>query len=483
MTKKEIMPKYQAGERACPICSAPLPAHQTWRGARYRFCGQAECAAIVEKMKGGRYVHANEQKCQAGGCDNFVPAGWYANRPNYLSCSGQCCLRRSLRGNHARKCGCGCGQNVYRSAGKKKVLGLVFVSREHRSNHRRNRYLTANCGNFKDLALEYINGFAALHYAPDGRKVQSALGRFFRFLNAQGIASLEDVTARTITQYLAWSERSGWRGAGDTISRIATFFNWQILEGRRQAGNPVIGLLHNARRKQSVPRPLLQEDLNLAWKLLEERGNARLRLATAIAEEAGLRNGEICRLRIADVDMVEQRLFVRLPTKTKRERFAHFSHQTKRRFEEWMKERDPDCGHDFLLHNFYGRPCQVTALGGEFHRVLCKTYKGRPVNETGFDRWSIHRLRHTMATNLTSGGADAATVMAAGGWRSFSAMAGYAQVDPAVARRGYEQAMRRAMENNLAVPRTTVLTPAQLLERQHLETPKERPGRPAEHCV
>lgn len=34
MTKEEMMPKHAAGERKCPICSEPLPAHQTWAGAR-----------------------------------------------------------------------------------------------------------------------------------------------------------------------------------------------------------------------------------------------------------------------------------------------------------------------------------------------------------------------------------------------------------------------------------------------------------------
>lgn len=483
MTNEEIMPRYEAGERTCPICSDPLPAHHTWRGARHRFCGKAECAAVVKKMKGGRYVAPNEQRCEAGSCDNFVPEGWYANRPNYLSCSGKCCLRRSIRGNLCRQCGCGCGLNVYRSSAKKTASGLVFASPQHRGNYRRAQYLTECCGIFRDLVVEYLNGFAALHYSTDQSTVRSALGRFFIFINEQGIKSLEDVTPRTISEYLVWSERSGRHGAANKMFCIATFFNWQIAEGRRQAGNPVIGPIHNGRKKQRIPRPLKKDALDFAWKLLRERGNARLRLAAAIGEEGGLRMGEICRLRIEDVDMVQQRLFVRLPNKGKRERFAFFSHKVLECCQDWMQQRDPDCGHDFLLHNSYRNPCKVGTLGAEFNRVLCKTYRGKAVNEAGFDHWSTHRLRHTMATNLTNGGADAATVMAAGGWVTFNAMAGYAQVDPAVARRGYEEAMHRVAETKLAVPRTTVLTPAELLKRRPVRTGKEQSGRPPEHCV
>jgi integrase/recombinase XerC len=81
MTNAERMPKYEAGERSCPICSDPLPAHQTWPGAIYRFCGKPECAAIVKTMKGGRYIGTGEHKCEGADCDNFVPEGRYRPQP------------------------------------------------------------------------------------------------------------------------------------------------------------------------------------------------------------------------------------------------------------------------------------------------------------------------------------------------------------------------------------------------------------------
>jgi DNA repair exonuclease SbcCD ATPase subunit len=31
MTKDQMMPEYEAGERNCPLCSRPLPAHQLLR--------------------------------------------------------------------------------------------------------------------------------------------------------------------------------------------------------------------------------------------------------------------------------------------------------------------------------------------------------------------------------------------------------------------------------------------------------------------
>jgi integrase len=175
--------------------------------------------------------------------------------------------------------------------------------------------------------------------------------------------------------------------------------------------------IYHPGRKKSVPRPYSAEEMKFAWALLHERGNARVRCAVAIAEESGLRLGEICRLRVQDIDVVAQRCFVRGPNKTNRDRYSFFGGKTKQCFEAWMNEREPGCGHDALLYNTLKKPYGPPALIAEINRSLCKTHRGRLVNETGFDRWHMHRLRRTWACNLVSGCADMKTVMTNGGWK------------------------------------------------------------------
>jgi site-specific recombinase XerD len=130
-----------------------------------------------------------------------------------------------------------------------------------------------------------------------------------------------------------------------------------------------------------------------------------------------------------------------LPNKTSRERYALFSDNAKRCIEAWLEERNEDCGHDFLFHNSMGKPLTKQVLHHEFRRTVCKTYDGKVIHEDGLDSWSTHRLRHTMASDLVSGGADISSVMEAGGWRSYDCMAGYAQVDVERARKGSSRAM------------------------------------------
>ena len=71
-----------------------------------------------------------------------------------------------------------------------------------------------------------------------------------------------------------------------------------------------------------------------------------------------------------------------------------------------------------------------------------------------------------MASNLVSAGADAATVMAAGGWRTYEAMCGYAKVDEDVARRGYDEATKRARDLKATAPRKKTLSVNEFLDRK-----------------
>jgi integrase len=165
-----------------------------------------------------------------------------------------------------------------------------------------------------------------------------------------------------------------------------------------------------------------------------------------LAEEGGPRIGEICRIKVSDVDLERRRILIGLPNKTMTERFVRFHDKTAKFLKLWLAERDPSVRHDYLLHRPNGRPYNNLSLHYAIAKVVCKTVLHKKVNEDGLDVWSTHRLRHVMASRLVSNGADAATVMSMGGWTTGGAMAGYAQVQDHVADRGYHEAMARAAE-------------------------------------
>jgi len=458
---------FQEGERKCPICNEPLPAHETWSGARYRFCMKVECKIAVRRSHSGmRYVEQRQVKCGASGCTNYIPEGVYSLNPPVLTCSAMC-AKTKLRATSSRMqqvlCRCGCGVMLTRRISDHNKEGY-FASGSCRDRYRIQRYINENCGVLKDLIEEYLGGEALNRYRVVAT-ARASIVPFFRYLNVRGITCLESVTPRTITEYITWSMRTSSRNVGEHMSYLSVFFKWMMAMGYREAGNPVIGMMHNPKQKKRLPRPYSEEEMDRTWNLLFARGNARLRFAAAIGEETGLRISEVCNLRLRDIDIEGSHCLVRTPNKSNRERIAFFSEKTKLFYAEWMKERRSDVEHDYVLHSKMGKGCITKGLRGEFNSVLCKTCRGRKVNDTGFDKWSFHRLRHTMATRLASVGADAATVMVAGGWTTYKAMEGYTQVSPETNQSEYQDAMRRAEEEKRFVPVTRTLSPMQLLTR------------------
>jgi integrase len=286
-----------------------------------------------------------------------------------------------------------------------------------------------------------------------------------KFLDESGIKSLEDVTPMTISAFGKWGRENGSPNLLSQVSHLSTFYNWRIMTGLRTKANPVISSVHAGRKRKRLPRPFSDETLALIWKCLDSRGNSRLRAQAAIAEESGMRRGEIINIRLSDIDLERYEIFVRLPNKTNREHTARFREKTKTLVSLWLKDRDPECGHDYLFHNTEGNPCKKLQIHLEFVNVLCKSLRGRKLHDEGLDSWSMHRMRHTMATKLAKGGASCSTIMGVVGWSSYSAMVGYVGIDEEDKERGYTEAMERADEKDAHQPESQVLTLAEVFER------------------
>lgn len=482
MGSKLTVETFADGKRNCPNCGTALPAHETWPGARFRYCGNSACTEQLRQHDNGRYVAPNTVKCDAEGCTEYVPEGFYGPYASFLCCSVSCWQKRRAQRQEEVLCACGCSTPVTHRV-RSALNDSAYVSPEHQARHKQELFLKEAFGAFRPIIEEYLTDFVSLHYrAP--KYVKSSLGRLFRYLNEIGIKSLDEINCGTITQFLIWAHK-GNRGVNtDLLSCISTFFKWLEMTDRRTTCNPVNSFLHRQQKPHRLPRPLSNEEQKLAWDLLHERGDARLRLAFAIGEETGMRIGEIGRIRLSDVDASGHRFFVRLPNKKNRERYAWFGPKTAKYLTEWLAERDSACGHDHLLYNYSHRKTRFTtkSLGAAFSRVLCKSYKGKLLHERGFDKWSTHRLRHTMATNLVAGGADAAVVMAAGGWIDPDTMAGYVKVNESQAKHSYEAAMRRADQQQHDAPKTRVLTPQEVLQLRRGAALQPQKS-PVERCV
>jgi site-specific recombinase XerD len=432
-----------AGEKTCEICGDFLPALTYYTGKKHFVCSKSACRhKIFELDRKTITVAAGEKICDRPGCDNPVPPGTYYDLRRKFFCSSACEQKVYRTGSQPVKCAY-CGEEVKTYPCLKE--GRHYCSQKEFGLHLRELNNKAKAGRFKKILEEYTEKFCPTHYKPDSIKaVRCDLRLFFEFLNIQRIKSLEKVAPKTITRFIAWSNQRG-STPNRAVRFLVIFFNWMIAEGRRKAPNPIVPHFHKQTSGKRLPRPFSERELAFIWQLLDERGDTQAKLVVAIGEECGLRVGEISRLRVEDVDLRGQQVFVRLPNKTDTERWVPFHNKTKRYLTQWLTERDVTCGHNFLFYNVLKRPPSVAHIQMKMRAILCKQSR-HTSHQQGLDKLSLHRLRHFCASQLCNSGADAATVMAVGGWKSFDSMQGYVQLRPGTVRRDYDQAMARAAE-------------------------------------
>ncbi|WP_232298841.1 tyrosine-type recombinase/integrase [Granulicella tundricola] len=339
-------------------------------------------------------------------------------------------------------CDCGCGTIFSRYRNKIRFKSN-FVNVKHKGEFQRRKYLQDHCGPYLGLVSEYLEGVAKLRYRNVGL-VRKLLCPFFRFLWERGIVSLKDVVPATVTAFQVWARENGFASAATDTSALSVFFQWLIVEERYFEDSPVIPAIHGKRKRARTGRPYSQEDISQIRQLLDVRGNERLRAFFEIANESGLRKSEIYRLRLEDLVIEQRSLKVGLPNKSMTERLAFFGDRASCRILEWLSVRKPDCGHGFLFHNHYGAPLLRNTTQEEFKRILCKMYRGRMAHETGLETFSIHRLRHTLASKLASNGADANTLMNVLGWVSPSSLESYTRLSEEAKVQGFVWASERA---------------------------------------
>jgi len=129
------------------------------------------------------------------------------------------------------------------------------------------------------------------------------------------------------------------------------------------------------------------------------------------------------------------------------ERWVPYHEKTRRYLEEWLRERDNSCGHDYLFHNSLGDPMKPSTLWWHLRVIFdgFRTKKAAKYDEV-FKGFKYHRLRHSMTSRLANHGVDVATLMALGGWRSWDGMQSYVKVEPETVQASYEEAMKEIRE-------------------------------------
>lgn len=184
------------------------------------------------------------------------------------------------------------------------------------------------------------------------------------------------------------------------LSALKSFYKYLTVRTKQLQENPVADLEYPKLRK-SLPRYLTMEQASRLLQSVSGVNEKRDYAILMLFLNCGIRRSELVGLNITDV--YEDR--IRVVGKGNKERFVYFGTPCRKAIDAYMTVRNDLVLTDnrALFGSRNGNRISVSAV----HRLVEKALLQAGLDATQF---SAHKLRHTAATMMLSGGVDVKTV-------------------------------------------------------------------------
>ena len=220
------------------------------------------------------------------------------------------------------------------------------------------------------------------------------------------IQFIKDITSSDVFNFLSYlaADRSD-RGITPVsrarkLSSIKSFFKYLTVRTKQLTENPVAELEYPKVRK-SLPRYLKLDQAEALLKSVSGPNQKRDYAILMLFLNCGIRRSELVALNLSDV--YEDR--IRVIGKGNKERTVYFGSACRKALDLYLAERNKI----FLSDNraLFGSRDKNRISVSAVHRLVKKHILAAGLDETQF---SAHKLRHTAATMMLSGGVDVKTV-------------------------------------------------------------------------
>ena len=184
------------------------------------------------------------------------------------------------------------------------------------------------------------------------------------------------------------------------LSAIKSFYKYLTVRTKQLEENPVADLEYPKLRK-SLPKYLTLDQSAALLQAVSGQNEKRDYAILMLFLNCGIRRSELVNLNISDV--YEDR--IRVVGKGNKERFVYFGSACRKAIDVYLAERNQKVLTDnrALFGSRNGNRISVEAV----HRLVKKALLQAGLDATQF---SAHKLRHTAATMMLSGGVDVKTV-------------------------------------------------------------------------
>jgi integrase/recombinase XerD len=141
-----------------------------------------------------------------------------------------------------------------------------------------------------------------------------------------------------------------------------------------------------------LPRAMDPDDVR---QLLCVIDHLRDRAMILLLLRTGMRIGELLETRVSDVNLKERKILIFEGEKNRTGRVVYFSNDALVALKDWFKARDPN--KEFLFYSQRGLTISYPAV----RMIFCKYLDKAGLSDKGY---TLHRLRHTFASELLNAG-------------------------------------------------------------------------------
>ena len=216
------------------------------------------------------------------------------------------------------------------------------------------------------------------------------------------IGSITSSDVFDFLSYLANDRNNGIEPAARArkLSALKSFYKYLTVRTKQLTENPVADLEYPKLRK-SLPKYLTLEQSSKLLQAVSGQNEKRDYAILMLFLNCGIRRSELVGLNLTDV--YEDR--IRVVGKGNKERIVYFGAACRKAIDAYLPERNKKVLSDnrALFGSRDGNRISVTAV----HRLVKKAFLQAGLDATQF---SAHKLRHTAATMMLSGGVDVKTV-------------------------------------------------------------------------
>ena len=184
------------------------------------------------------------------------------------------------------------------------------------------------------------------------------------------------------------------------LSAIKSFFKYLTVRTKQLQENPVADLEYPKLRK-SLPKYLTFQESATLLQAVSGQNQIRDYAILMLFLNCGIRRSELVGLNLTDV--YEDR--IRVVGKGNKERFVYFGSACRKAIDAYLIERKKKILTDNRA--LFGSRDNNRISSAAVHRLVKKAFLQAGLDATQF---SAHKLRHTAATMMLSGGVDVKTV-------------------------------------------------------------------------